>query len=144
MKTRTLLLLALGCGLAIMLAGAVFLFQLASQDDVSAPISLGDPVQVGDMTVIVDGATELGGTLEVSVRIGGIADTDGADGFRLIASGRPVRPDIGTADTGAPTCGSTTTAIEACRVRFDVSIADGSSRVLFYDRGDVTVRWVLS
>ena len=52
--------------------------------------------------------------------------------------------DTGNADTGAPICSSTSSAIEACRVRFDGSIADGSSRVLFYERGDVTVRWVLS
>jgi hypothetical protein len=33
MKTRTLLLLALGCGLAILLAGGALLVMLAGQDD---------------------------------------------------------------------------------------------------------------
>lgn len=125
-----------------MLAGAVFLFQLASQEEVPAPIPLGEAVQVGDMTVVVDGSSESAGTLEVSVRIGGVEDADGAEGFRLIASGRPVSPSVDDAERD--TCGATTTEIEPCRIRFDVSVADGSSRVLFYDRGDVTVRWVLA
>ena len=54
MKTRTLLLLALACGVAIMLAGAVFLVQLSGQDDVEPPVALGDAVTAGDMTVLDD------------------------------------------------------------------------------------------
>lgn len=145
MKTRTLLLLALGCGLAIMLAGAVFLFQLASQDEVSEPVPIGESVSVGDMTVVIDGSTESSGTLEVVVSIGGVDDADGAAGFRLIASGRPVVPAApGSPGATSDACGATGTAIEPCRLRFDVSVADGSSRVLFYERGDESARWVLS
>ncbi len=141
MKTRTLLLLALACGVAIMLAGAVFLFQLATQDEVAEPVPLGEPVEVGDMTVIVDSAVDAGGALDVSVRIGGVDDPDGADGFRLIASGRPLLPD--SAARGG-LCGRTTDTVTECLVRFDVSSADGDSRVLFYERGDESARWVLS
>jgi hypothetical protein len=135
-KTRTLLLWALACGLAIMLAGAVFLFQLAGQDEVAAPIPLGEPVQVGDMTVIVVGANEAGGSLDVTIRIGGVDDPDGAAGFRLIASGRPLAPDGGG-------CAATTVAAAECTLRFDTSVADGTSRVLFYERGEQQERWVL-
>lgn len=140
MKTRTLLLLALGCGLAIMLAGAAFFVQLANQDDVEAPATVGEPVTVGDMTVVVLQATERGGALDVLVRIGGVDDADGASGFRLIASGRPVTTD---ASARGGLCGPTTVEPVECLVRFDVSDADGSSRVLFYERGDERVRWVL-
>lgn len=140
-KTRTLLLLALACGVAIMLAGAVFLFQLATQDELAEPVPIGEPVEVGDMTVIVESAVETGGFLDVSVRIGGVADPDGALGFRLIASGRPVRPDL-AARGGS--CGATTPSVVECLVRFDTSVADGESRVLFYERGDESARWVLS
>jgi hypothetical protein len=137
-KTRTLLLLALACGVAIMLAGAVLLFQLSTQDDVEPPVAIGSVVTVGDMAVAVEGATEPADMLEVTVRIGGVDDPDGAAGFRLIASGRAVQPV-----TGEGACGATTVAVITCRLRFDVSGADGSSRVLFYERGDGGVRWVL-
>ena len=140
MKTRTLLLLALACGVAIMLAGAVFLVQLSGQEDVEPPVALGDAVTAGDMTVVVDGADESAGFLDVRVRIGGVADDDGAGGFRLIASGRAVEP---VSDGGDDACGPTTVAEQACVVRFDVSGADGTSRVLFYERGEDGVRWVL-
>jgi hypothetical protein len=140
MKTRTLLLLALGCGLAIMLAGAVFFFQLANQDDIAPPVPVGRAVAVGDMTVTVERAVEADGALDVTVLIGGVADPEGADGFRLIASGRPVAPENASA---AGRCSATEVTEQTCLLRFDVSGADGSSRVLFYDRGDAGVRWVL-
>jgi len=139
MKTRTLMLLALACGVAIMLAGAVFLFQLTQQDDVAAPTPFGVATEVADMSVTVDGSSETADQLVVSVRIGGVDDADGASGFRLIASGRPIEPSA----AGSDGCGSTSVAVRACSVRFDVSSADGTSRVLFYDRGEDRARWVL-
>lgn len=138
MKTRTLLLLALACGVAIMLAGAVLLIQLSSQDDAEPPVPIGEPGVAGDMTVVVDDVVERGGVLEVAVRIGGVDDDDGADGFRLIAAGEPVSPSGGDG-----VCGPTTVAERRCAVRFDLGDAGGTSRVLFYERGDVTLRWVL-
>ena len=141
MKTRTLLLLALACGLAIMLAGAVFLFQLAGQDDVSEARAIGEAVEIGDLVVEVEAADESGGVLSVGIRLAGVDDPDGATGFRLIASGRPIAPIDTDADDA---CGGTTVAETVCVVRFDVSVADGSSRVLFYERGEEQARWVLS
>jgi hypothetical protein len=136
MKTRTLLLLALGCGLAIMVAGAVFLFQLTTQDDVAEPVPTGQAVGIGDMTVAVLGAEESGGQLRVTVEIGGVRDDEPAADFRLIASGRP-------ALVSGTTCPPTGVDIQSCTVTFDVSTADGVSRVLFYERGDDRARWVL-
>jgi hypothetical protein len=136
MKTRTLLLLALGCGVAIMLAGAVFLFQLSNQDDVSPPVPVGDQTLVGDMSVTVVDFEETAGTLRVSITIGGTDDLDPADEFRLIASGRPVTLD-------SSTCPPVDGTGSSCVIRFDVADADGTSRVLFYERGDEQARWVL-
>lgn len=134
------MLLALGCGLMIMIAGAVFLFQLAGQSEVAEPVPLGEPVEVGDMTVSIVASSESDGVLEVEVSIGGVDDADGIDGFRLIASGRAVTPESG----GEGACGGTEVETRSCVVRFDVSGADGTSRVLFYDRGDDGARWVLA
>lgn len=140
MKTRTLLLLALGCGLAIMMAGAVFLFQLTGEADVTAATPVGDRAKVGDMAVVVEGSDERDGTLDVAVRIGGVDDPDGASGFRLIASGRPLTPVPGV---DRERCAATTIADRQCVVRFDVSVADGDSRVLFFERGDDSARWIV-
>lgn len=134
------MLLALGCGVAIMLAGAVFLFQLTHQDELAEPISIGEPTMVGDMSVVVDTWQEGGVDLFVSVRIGGVEDLDGGSGFRLIASGRPLAPDLTDVDG---VCGATTIEEQSCVVHFDVSTADGDSRVLFYERGEDRARWVL-
>jgi hypothetical protein len=139
-KTRTLLLLALGCGLLIMLAGAALLFQLAGQDDVEPAVPIGEQATVGDMSVVVVDASEASGLLDVTIRIGGVDDADGADGFRLIAAGTAVEP----ADGNPGACGRTTVGGGECTVRFDVSGVDGSSRVLVYARGDDQARWVLS
>lgn len=136
MKTRTLLLLALGCGLAIMLAGAVFLFQLATQDEVAEPVPIGEVVGVGEMLVTVTDSDEADGRLVVRVDLGGVSDADPAGDFRLIASGRPLVPDRSD-------CPPIDVRLQSCVVEFDVSGADGISRVLFYERGDEQARWVL-
>ncbi len=140
MKTRTLLLLALGCGVAIMFAGAVFLFQLSTSDELEPATPIGEAARVGDMTVTVLGASEQQSDsvmlLSVDVEIGGVEDRDGDEGFRLIASGRGSRDHSGT-------CGATSVESARCTLVFDVSLADGRSRVLFYERGDQQLRWVL-
>src|SRR5690554_7899438 len=107
MKTRTLLLLALGCAVAIMIAGAVMLFQLTRDQDAGEPTPIGSTVEVGDMRVTVDAAEEVDGVLRVAIRIGGVDDPDGAADFRLIASGRPIRQQQGT-------CAATTTTVQRC------------------------------
>ncbi len=130
-------MMALACGLAIMLAGAVFLFQLTTQDDLAEPVPIGEPVVVGDMEVTVTDTEVLSaGTLTVLIEIGGTVDELPTDGFRMIASGRPVTVE-------QTTCLATNEASQTCTVTFDVSSADGVSRVLFYDRGDDQARWVL-
>ena len=100
MKTRTLLMLAMACGLAIMLAGAVFLFQLSTQDDLAPPIEFGEQTRVGDMSVTIMAATERDGVLSVTIEIGGVSDDQPADEFRLIASGRAVSVADTTLCTG--------------------------------------------
>jgi hypothetical protein len=137
-KTRTLLLLALACGLAIMLAGAVFLFQLVTRDELAAPVEIGAAIDVADMTISVLDADESDGRLVVEVSLGGADADDPAAGFRLIASGRSAAPTEST-------CAATAVggSAERCTVTFDTSAADGTSRVLFYDRGEEQARWVL-
>ena len=137
MKTRTLLLLALGCGLAILLAGGALLVRLAGQDDPEPPVAIGVDSAIGDLHVTVLSATEQSEarTLTVELELGGVDDPDGAAGFELIASGRPIPP------SNASSCGKTTLQPSRCTLVFDVSTADGDSRVLRYRRGDDQARW---
>ena len=130
MKTRTLLLWALACGVAIMLAGAVFLVQLVTRDELAEPVPLGTPAAVGDVTATVMNSVERDGVLAVSLTLDAPDGVDATRGFHLIASGRAVEP----------------LAIECpreCTLTFDTSVADGRSRVLFYERGEEQARWVL-
>lgn len=132
MKTRTLLLWSLACGIAIMLAGAVFLVQVARNDDVEPALEVGHSAEVGDVTVTVVDAHEAGGILSVDVRLAGDAAVgDPSGGFSLIASGRRLRP-------ATSSCGGVPAE---CTVTFDTSAADGASRALFFDRGDEQAWW---
>lgn len=135
-KTRTLLLLALACGIAIMIAGAAFLIQLSNTDEPEPASALGDEVRVAGMTVTVNGSDESDGTLTVDVELWGSPEPAPAEGFRLIASGRPV-------PVAADDCPAIDSAVATCTLTFDVTSADSPSRVLFYDRGDDGARWVL-
>lgn len=130
MKTRNLLLWALACGMAIMLAGAVFLFQLVTSDEIAEAVPVGTPTVVGDVTATVMAADEAGGVLSVDLRLAAPEGVEPATGFHLIASGHAVDPQ-------------SVDCAETCVLTFDVSTADGSSRVLFYVRGDEQARWVL-
>jgi hypothetical protein len=141
-KTRTLLLLALGCGVAILLAGGVLLVQLANRADTDEPVPIGEARRVGDATVTVDRATESGGVLEVVVRVGGVDDPEGLDDFRLIAAARPARRLV-PQDGQPPACRGIAVEPVECRLAFDVDGADGDSRVLVFRRGDSQARWAL-
>ena len=104
MKTRNLLLWALACGIAIMLAGAVFLFQLATRDEIAEAVPLGTPTVVGDVTATVTASSEADGTLTVDLDLDAPDGVEPTTGFHLIASGRSVEPKSATC---AETCALT-------------------------------------
>jgi hypothetical protein len=134
MQTRTLLLLSLVCGLAILFAGVALLIQIANRGDVAPPREVGSEVAVADMTVVVERSRESGDRHVVDLRIGGVDDPDGTEGFRMIASARPA-PLV-------ESCGATSIELRECTLVFEVP-DDGGSRQLIYDRGDQSARWVL-
>jgi hypothetical protein len=139
-RTRTLLLLAVACGLVILVAGVVQLLRIAGQDETAEFSPLGSEVRVGDLEVVVDSYDESGGTAEVAVRLGGVDDPDGAADFRLVVPGEVLAPTGG----GDEACGAVTVDPEACRLRFDVGDAAGGVRVLRVERGDDDARWELA
>ncbi len=135
-RTRTLLLLAVGCGFLILVAGVFLLVGVAGQDDPPAAASLGEAVQVGDMTVTVVEVAELGDEITVAFDIGGVDDPDGTDEFRLVVPGESLRAAAGS-------CEGTTVATQQCTLTFDLGDVEGTTRVLLYRRGDERARWQL-
>jgi hypothetical protein len=138
MKTRTLLLLSVGVGLMILLAGGVLLLQLANESAAVEPAEVGEAVEVGDVDVVVFGAQE-GATFAVDVELGGVDDD--LSGFSLATGDRRLQPLTTDADGR---CTEITVAEQRCRIEFDVSAADGSNRVLVLRRGDEQRNWVLA
>jgi hypothetical protein len=137
MKTRTLLLLSVGVGLMILLAGGVLLLQLANESAAVEPAEVGEAVEVGDVDVVVFGAEE-GATFAVDVELGGV--NDDLSGFSLATGDRRLQP---LTTDAAGRCTEITVTEQRCRIEFDVSAADGSNRVLVLRRGDEQRNWVL-
>jgi hypothetical protein len=139
MKTRTLLLLSVGVGLAILLAGGVFLFQLSNETASVEPAVIGEAVSVGDVDVTVVGVSEAATILAVDVEVGGVDDS--VDSFVLVTGDRRLDPLSAPAEGR---CTEITAVSRRCRLDFDVSAAEGSSRVLILRRGDEQRNWVLT
>ena len=136
MRTRTLLLLAVGCGFVILVAGVFLLLGLASQDEPTTAAALGERVMVADMTITVIEAIEDGDEITVALDIGGVDDPDGTGEFRLVVPGESLGPAGGW-------CAGTTVEMQRCTLTFDVGGVEGSARVLVYRRGDERARWQL-
>ncbi len=143
-----MLLLALGCGIAILAAGTVLLLQLTGRDAVEPPTPIGVAAEVGDLGITVLAVTEAAGRLAVEVEIGGVDDPQAIEDLRVVASGRPAPrltdDDPAPSTAGLPACTGVTVAATTCVVVFDVAAADGSSRVMVVERGDEQVRWDLT
>jgi len=137
-RTRTLLLLAVGCGLLILGAGVVQLLRVAAQDEPARGAAVGESVSVGDLTVTVVDFTEQAGRGVVAVDLGGVDDPDGTDEFRLVVPGASLAPSA-----GGTTCAETTVARQRCALVFELPDESGTSRVLLYRRGDEQIRWEL-
>jgi hypothetical protein len=135
-RTRTLLLLAVACGLVILVAGVIQLLRIAGQDEATPAAAIGEAVEVGDLTVTVDGFTEQAGRGVVELELGGVDDPEGTDDFRLVVPGASLR----AVEDG---CAGTTVDPRVCSLTFDLSGTEGSSRVLLYRRGDERARWEL-
>ena len=123
-KTRTLLLLSVACGLLILLAGGVKLLQVASEEPEVEVLALGDSATIGDMTVSVL-AVESTGAVEISVSMEGVPGESALEGWRLLGDGRvseALTTDVDRTESGAEVCSRDSKVPEAgalrCTVRF--------------------------
>jgi len=120
MSTRKLILTALLCGLAILIAGGVKLIQVANDEAEVEVLAFGDEATLGDMTVsVVDIDRRPDATL-VTVTMTGVDLASGAaDGWRLLADGRVQEP-AANADDNACTAVAVATPTR-CTVLFDAA-----------------------
>ena len=137
MKTRTLLLLAVACGLAILVAGGIKLFLVADEQQ-PTHLAIGESTKIGDMTVGVESARVESGQLLVSVSLIGVDDPDGARSWVFGNGSEQLRP-LDPPDRAGTPCGATARdAPTACVLAFATNDAHG---VLRYERADETARW---
>lgn len=133
MSTRKLILTALLCGLAILIAGGVKLIQVANDEKQVEILGFGDEATLGDMTVSVVGVERSADATLVTVTMEGVdLATGAADGWRLLADGRVQVPAA-----EANTNGCTTVAAESptrCTVRFDA--AESAPTVAYVRAGE--------
>lgn len=134
-KTRTLLLLAVTCGLAILIAGTLQLLRL-SGEDTPAPTRLGVEARAGDVRATLLAVDATPATLTVRVRLRGVDDPAGLDGFTMVYAGAGRKPTGGT-------CRGLTVAPQECTLVFDNAAINGTSRLLLLRRAGDQVRWVL-
>src|SRR4051794_33854034 len=138
MRTRTLLLLAVTCGLAILIAGTVQLLRLSGQETATI-LAIGQAASAGDATVLVSAIDETDGVASVTVTLSGVDDPDGVDGFTLVGPGDQQQPD----QRGAGACAGFTVEPVTCTLTFATNAMQGDDRLLVFHRAAETVRWKL-
>ena len=134
MSTRKLILTALLCGLAILVAGGVKLIQVANDETEVQVLAFGDKATLGDMTVSVVAVDRRPDATLVTVTMIGVDLADGAaDGWRLLADGKVREPDADSG--GVDACGAVSATGEAkCVVHF--APADSALTVAYVRAGE--------
>lgn len=92
MSTRKLILLALVCGLVILLAGGVKLLQVATDEAEVTVLALREQAQVGDMTVRVDDVQRTASATVVQVALQGVAVDEASVGWIMLGDGERREP----------------------------------------------------
>ena len=123
MSTRKLVLTALVCGIAIVLAGGFKLLQVATDAPRVEVLAWGTPATLGDMTVTVEKVDKSAEATLVTVTMRGVAIAKGAfDGWRMLAEGRVFTPL--TQQTAPDACQAVSANAEVrCTVTFDPTTA---------------------
>jgi hypothetical protein len=142
MRTRTLLLLAVACGLAILVAGGIQLLRVSGDSAAADDLRVGDRASAGDLQVTVLSADETDGMMRVEVAVGGVDDAEALDGFRLVVPGQALKP-LSADLAGEGGCAAVTQAEQQCALVFGTAAVEGTPRVLLLRRGEDQQRWNL-
>lgn len=136
MSTRKLILTALVCGLAIMLAGGFKLFQVATEDVEAVVNDIGTEQVLGDMWVTVVSIDQKQDGTFVTVSMRGVEGANGFEGWKLLANGKLSDPVV-SADTEP--CTTKVAQFVECVVPFVAS--SGSTVTVAYQRADAQSQW---
>lgn len=139
MSTRKLILLALACSLAILLAGGVKLVQLVSEEPRVELLSVGSSAQVGDMTVTVHGIESTASVTLVDVELVGVDEAAVAEGWTLLAEGSPRAPVELPEGVGVPCPPTAVDVAVRCTVAFEVA---ERVQAVAYRRGEQQRQWL--
>ncbi|MGC6477570.1 MAG: hypothetical protein ACON36_04710 [Ilumatobacteraceae bacterium] len=137
MKTRTLLLLSLGCAIVILAAGIGLFVRLGTNDVTAAPSEFGDWVEVGDLQVVVSSASREGLMQRISLKVSGIDDREVTDSFAVISGGVPLNAEPND-------CVAVINVHTSCEIEFVLSTETSEPAVLIVTRGEERGRWVLA
>lgn len=134
MSTRKLILTALLCGIAIVLAGGIKLFQVANEDAKVTILPLNEKAVLGDMTVAVLSVTPQADRTVVTVLMSGVDGADAVEGWRMLAGGQ-VTSVLGKPwdRIDSPACATTTVAGGKCSLVFPA--AEGTVTVAYLRAG---------
>ena len=131
------MLLAIACGLVILLAGGIQLLRVGGQEQTAKLLVAGQPGKAGDVTVELVSSSIAEANLVAVVRVGGIDDPQGLAGFTLVGPGK-VLP-VASSD-----CDGITVDQADCSLTFATTGMQGTSRQLIFHRADQQLRWVLA
>ena len=146
MKTRTLILLAMACGLAILVAGGAFLWRvIANKDKLTVPDApaVGQSQVVGPVTATVEDSRDVDGVVVIQVDLrAGDRLADAGQGWALLVGG-DLRAPVSVPSGHGPACAGT--AVEAgaslqCAVAFPAGDGD---RYVAYAVGSTQRQWKL-
>ena len=138
MSTRKLILTALLCGMAIMLAGGIKLFQVVTTEETAVMLELGTPSKVSDMTVTVTSVDkESFGTI-VHVSMAGVEGADGYEGWQILADGELAQPILDDEAGPVPACTTRAAAPVDCAIRF---VAAKGTVTVAYARAGEQSQW---
>ena len=134
MSTRKLILTALICGLAIMLAGGSKLFLMVREDVTVKVFDLGTPQTLSDMTVSVDKVAQDPTATYVTVTMQGVEGSNAVEGWRVLSGGEVLSPQGAVPTAIGVACGTTKQASAThCVIAFPAT--DGSVTVAYLRAG---------
>jgi len=140
MRTSTLILWSLVCGIVILLAGGAKLWQIAADDTTVEFLAAGDDVVIGDATVAALSLRDESSATLVTVTMAGAGDTDVSTTWRLLAGGVVHRP-VSTVGVNGGECVAVVDNPVTCIIEFP---ATRGVRTVAYVRGGVQRQWALS
>lgn len=138
MSTRKLILAALLCGLLIVVAGGIKLFQTVRDGNEASLLALGESARLGDMTVRVDGVRITSDRTLVDVALIGVEDDSALEGWRLLAGGKIALPVSLPAGSGTECTTTKRDTESSCTVAFPVS---QGTRTVAYIRAGEQRQW---